>query len=550
MLPEQDPLTTRSLPLSRRALIGVCLAAGAVPLIRPGMALAGPGLASPTDKPTPAGGPPPVVDPAYEMAPPDSPRTIMQQQAPLGRADGRRLKPTTESAPGSATTFSATATVPFQFKYDNFDIRELPVGISPYHMSIPDPLVDTGTHDSTGVRMVLLGTTLYNHPVAQAQYGIRLLESYRITGDTTYLDRAKLQAQRLVDRRVLRDGAWFYPYPFRYALHRLYDIYDPPWYSMMAQGQALSLFVRMFKVTGEAAWKTAADATFASFLLPAVAGKPWGVYVVDGHLWLEEYPNPKVIKGDRTFNGHTFSAYGLYDYYLLTGDANAKLLLQGAITTYRDSADLIRIRHWRSRYCVTHGLDAGNYHSTHINQWIQWFAITGDTWLAKVGDLWDTDYPLQGVKGSVHFGPGTHYGYKFNNVGTILARKTITLSRASSAPSVDRGKVMNHTGIWYSISAGSLAGYQVGEYRGVRYQVGTYALLGYKLFRNGTITQDTPVAYSIDSAGRMSGVRTVYHIGDPVTVDARAVLNGVEHIRLAEGDYAGKWLAFGAVLRD
>ena len=60
----------------------------------------------------------------------------------------------------------------------------------------------------------------------------------------------------------------------------------------------------------------AADLTFNTFLVRPAAGRPWGTYVVDGLLWLEEYPNPTELRGDRTYNGHTFSAYGLWDFRL------------------------------------------------------------------------------------------------------------------------------------------------------------------------------------------------------------------------------------------
>ncbi len=36
----------------------------------------------------------------------------------------------------------------------------------------------------------------------------------------------------------------------------------------------------------------------------------------------------------------------------------------------------------------------------------------------------------------------------------------------------------------------------------------------------------------------MTSVAANYRVGDPVNVDRRAVLNGVEHLRLADGNYA------------
>ena len=107
------------------------------------------------------------------------------------------------------------------------------------------PLVDDGVHDAQGVRMFLIGTTQFNHPVAQAQYGLANLSSYALTNNATFLNRAIAQANRLLSLKVASRGAWFFPYPFNFALHGIAaDTMVAPWYSGMAQGQALSLFVR------------------------------------------------------------------------------------------------------------------------------------------------------------------------------------------------------------------------------------------------------------------------------------------------------------------
>lgn len=546
-----DPsrLTVHTSPLTRRALVAGSLAAATVPLLG-----GGPAWAAASTSLSLAELAPGVVDPAYEIGPPTYGEPLPELSA-VPPGDLARLAPRGPSTPGAgrlggpARRYAGSMSVPFHFRYDDFEIRELPLGIEPYHMTSPVPLVDPGVHDSTGVRMVRLGGTLYNHPVAQAQYGLHLLEAHRITGNKVYLDRAKLQAQRLIDRRTLRSGAWFYPYPFDHRMHGGPDLYQAPWYSMMAQGQALSLFTRLYQRTGEASWKGAADATFASYLLPPVAGQPWGVYVVDGLLWLEEYAHPRAVRGDRTYNGHMFSAYGLWDYWVLTKNADAKLLLQGAITTYRDMWERIRVRHWRSRYCLTHGIDAGQYHSTHTFQFIQQYAITGDSFLAQLADLWYTDYPPYGVKGTIRFSAGTHTAYKFSSSGAVLARRKLPLTHSSAAPSGDRVKIINQTGIWYAITAGGAAGHYVQEYTPYRYQVGTCAAFGYKLHRPGTIAVAAPPAYSIDAAGAMGAVPTEYRPGDPVVIDGRAVLNGREHVRLVEGPYAGRWLGLAAVVR-
>ena len=450
---------------------------------------------------------------------------------------------------GETTSTPLPAGIPHAFRYDDFPVHDLRNGVRPYYLGAPLPLPDTGVHDSTGVRMVRISGTLVDHPVAQAQYGINLLESFRVTGKQEYLTLAERQAQRIVRRRLAYGGGWFYPYAFRYGLHRTAEIYNPPWYSMMAQGQALTLFTRLYRVTQNRAWRGAADLTFNTYLVRPAAGRPWGTYVVDGLLWLEEYPNPTRVRGDRTYNGHTFSAYGLWDYWVLTQNAQALALLRGALTTTRDVAGLIRNRHWRSKYCLLHARDAGGYHGTHIGQLVQSHAITGDTMFAKLAELYYTDYPIWAGTGTVIFAAGTYTGYRFDSRGRILARKSMTLTKRSNAPTVARGKVLGQTGIWYSISAGTLAGYQVREVPGRTYVLGMCASYRYRAPRPVRTTAAAVRAYALASSGTLSSVVTTYPAGARVEVDARAVLNGVEYLKLASGPYVGRWMRYQDAIR-
>jgi hypothetical protein len=533
--------TARSRTVTRRAVLGAGMATGVAALV------ASPTPASSAELSTHDG----VIDPAHEIAPP-APEEWLWDVPRISAAEARRLTPSgIASAPGGGKLLvpGQRAALPFSFRYAEFAIRDLPDGIRPYHLSNPLPLVDTGTHDAEGVRMVNLGGVLYNHPVAQAQLGINSLESFRITGDRTYLDRARKQAQRLVDRRVVRDGGWFYPYPFSHRMHGSFELLRAPWYSMMAQGQALSLFCRLSRVPGEESWREAADATFASYLVPPAVGQPWGVYVVDGLLWLEEYAFTHAIGGDLTYNGHTFSAYGLWDYWVISQSEDAALLLRGALTTTRDVYYRVRNRHWRSKYCLTHARDAGRYHTTHIGQLVQVWAITGDPLFAALAELYYTDFPIAAA-GTVIFQAGKHTGYRFNGDGRVLSRKTISLSRRSNAPSTAREKVRRQTGMWYSISAGSLAGYRLREVRQHAYQMGTYAAMHYRVPRPCEVLEKFIKAYTIDNAtGRLTSEVTEYVTGDPITVDVRAAINGVEHVRLADGPYAGKWVGYSKVRR-
>ncbi len=507
----------------------------------------------------------PVAGPAASpaLSPPTAPAAVVDPVLGLAGAQDAvgvigpvDVRPVAASAQGSGRLVgaapglrAAAPDLPFSFRATSFAVNRLPANRRPYTRTVAEPLVDVGTHDASGVRMFRWKDQLEDHPVAQAQYGLALLESYRLTRDARYLARARLQAQRLVARRVTRGVAWFYPYDFTLPVHGSDDVFPAPWYSMMAQGQALSLFVRLFEVTHTAAWRRAADATFASFLLPFDGpGTPWGVYVKDDLLRLEEYPDPTRDWGDETYNGHVFAVFGLYDYVMLTGDARARALLQGGLTTARDLVPQLRVRDYRSHYCLRHRGDAGRYHVIHIDQLLMLQATTGDAAFARAADqLWTDFAPPVLTTGTrrgarVLLAAGAHPAHRFDTTGVVTARKTFTASRPTAATALERTRIRGRGGYWYKISGGALAGWYLPEAPPARYVTGTRAAITYPVARPARVRTARPPSVVVADSGAVSTRRTGYRVGARVTVDQRAVLNGVEHYRLASGPHRRRWL--------
>lgn len=226
------------------------------------------------------------------------------------------------------------------------------VADAPYLDRPPVNVYDTSIKlDSTGLRIYLRVDTgkRADHPVAYAQYGISALIEYDRTGDKVWLDRAKRHGQRLSQIHTVRDGAWWFPYPFPWTYYG--RALASPWWSAMAQGQALSLFVRLAEVTGDPQWDTAADATWASFSQAYSKTAPWSSLVIDKHLYFEEYAGnqPPLL----VLNGHAFALFGLYDYWKRTGNAEAARYFDGGATTVLDRMmPLVRVEKGVSYYCV------------------------------------------------------------------------------------------------------------------------------------------------------------------------------------------------------
>ncbi len=249
--------------------------------------------------------------------------------------------------------------------------------------------------DSTGLRIVNMGPngSRVDHPVAYAQYGISALLEYQSTGDTIWLDRALRHAERLEQMHTERGDAWYFPYLFdwTYAAKNLYA----PWWSAMAQGEALSLFVRLYEETGDERWRSAADHTWLSLTQPRSVAEPWGTMTDQGLLVFEEYagnlPPLKVL------NGHLFALFGVYDYWRLTGDPEAVAYLDGAATTVLEVMPDIRVPGGVSYYCWQDDCSRRywqnpTYHVIHSSQLDTLGRLTGDDRFSQWASLLRADW--------------------------------------------------------------------------------------------------------------------------------------------------------------
>jgi hypothetical protein len=438
---------------------------------------------------------------------------------------------------------ATTRPLPDTYQKGTFVPRALPDAALPYNSSAVYELPEV--RDATGVAMYLLDGKLYDHPVNQAEDALAALNNYRLTGRAAYLNRAVLDAQRLIDRRVVSDEAWYYPYRFDFALHGGSNVMRAPWFSAMAQGQALNVFVRLNRVTGDQKWRDAADATFNSFHNAPVQGLPSTVHIdAENYLWLEEYPLWPPTSSDRTFNGHVFAAFGLYDYLRLTGNTVAVDLWNGGLVNARWHIQY-RFRNlgYISHYCLRHpAVLSTKYHDIHWHQMVSLHASTGDAGWSRIADALRADYPPPAVSGTVVLTGGTHTGYKFDANGAITAHKSISLSRRSGAPGDQRARIKGR-GVYLRITAGSLAGYWVAENYQRAWFAGAKAVLAYPLPRTVRIPAGTWSAYRYDAAGTVTAARTIRPTSATSAPFQRsATINGRLQVLVTAGSLAGYWL--------
>ncbi|MCV0403946.1 MAG: cell wall-binding repeat-containing protein [Chloroflexi bacterium] len=438
---------------------------------------------------------------------------------------------------------------PHTFRVDSYRLQEVPETMLAYNGSTIVPLY--GDRDSSGAFIYRHSDgRWYDHPVGQAQYVVNMLRNHRLDPKPEYLDLALANGNRLLQRAVRHQGALFFPYSFDFNLHGR-GVMDAPWYSGMAQGVALSGFVRLWEVTGDEKWMTAARDTFLSFRVSRQAGKPWFAVVENGSLWFEEYP---WLPYDHTFNGHNFAIYGVYDYWRVTRNREAELLALGGIATSARVAGTVRTPGGISHYCIAQScLDrkvrTAPYHLTHIGQFVQLHRYTAHETFAKQADTFTADNPDYRLRGTVAFQAGEHVAYRFDSAGVGTPAQRTTLSGPSSAPysqrTVPYGWIRPGNGIWFFMSDGAFDGLWIRE-SSRAYARGFVDRLTYYWARRLSVGSGSRIGYTFDSGGAITGQKTVSTSATTWQYTSRAKINGQLAALLVNGPLAGYWLPITA----
>jgi heparosan-N-sulfate-glucuronate 5-epimerase len=162
-----------------------------------------------------------------------------------------------------------------------------------------------------------------------------------------------------------------------------------PWYSGLAQGQGISLLVRVWRETGNAGYLDAATRAFTSFSKSTQEG---GVCFTDerGDLWFEEYI---VSPPTHILNGFIWAAWGVHDFFLATKDEAAGELFSRAVATMRNNLDRYDLGFW-SLYEQSGTrlpmVASPFYHQLHVAQLRVMHRLTGDDIFSQTADRWET----------------------------------------------------------------------------------------------------------------------------------------------------------------
>jgi heparosan-N-sulfate-glucuronate 5-epimerase len=250
----------------------------------------------------------------------------------------------------------------------------------------------SGHHDSAGIPLLNYHGKIglqYN-PIAIAQWGLgnyNLFCQGRSEGGSDRRKRKFLAASDWLCAHLELNslGSWVWNHHFDWEYR---SPLKAPWYSALAQGQAISLLVRAYRETGTAAYLVAAERAFTSFLKSTNEG---GVTFTDdrGNLWFEEYI---VSPPTHILNGFIWAAWGVYDYSLATESSVARNLFAEAVRTLRANLGRYDLGFW-SLYEQSGTLlpmvASPFYHRLHVVQLRVMHRLTGDEIFARYADKWE-----------------------------------------------------------------------------------------------------------------------------------------------------------------
>lgn len=298
-------------------------------------------------------------------------------------------------SPAAPVEQEACASHPGPAPVVDYDLVSLPDS-SLWYLGTALQSFDGYPQDDEGVIVFFYdGQPSYN-PVQMAQRGMWYGDNYRRTGDPRYLERSEAHARRLIGDAVEVEGALYFPYNFDFRLHGdPRQVMEAPWYSGMAQGQALSLFLRLHEWTGKREYRDAADGAMASLTRLRGDGEPYVARLdCEGYYWIEEYP---MEVSTMTLNGFIFALYGVYEYWRATGDEEAERLTRASLATLKRYLPEFRDPGSPSYYCLKHRAQYPVYHGYHIDQLMYVHRLSGDPYFGQMSRQFAADYTHEGT---------------------------------------------------------------------------------------------------------------------------------------------------------
>ena len=263
----------------------------------------------------------------------------------------------------------------------------------PARLKLSYPFSFEATEDFAGYRRDERGvpTVYYPHlkrweynPITISQYGLHQLALFERTGDPRGAVLGRTMADWLVENQEdwkHEIGAWVY----RYHL----PFYGPsqPWISAMAQGQAISLLLRVGQLGGTIVYEESSRRAVRAFFYSVAEGGVEQKFP-DGAPVFEEFPT---AEQSLVLNGFLFSLLGLRDYAVYFADARVQELFESCISGLRTNLPRYDTGFW-NLYDLhrSHRLASPDYLRIHVQLLNIFASLTGDEYFARMARKWQS----------------------------------------------------------------------------------------------------------------------------------------------------------------
>jgi hypothetical protein len=221
------------------------------------------------------------------------------------------------------------------------------------------------------------------HPVNACHYALFCYDEYISTGDTAYLNGFYAQVRYLMDPESYHEpDSGLVAYPYMITFHDL----KPPWYSALAQSEAISVLVRYYALTRDEKALSLITRIRNFMIGPQEGGCGTMSVTAEGRRWYEEYPNSKQEK--QVLNGFYLSIVALYEYSMLfPDDDSARFHYKEAIETAKASYKYYDTGTW-----LKYNRGDGRQISNGYLKWIiletkLLYQLTGDIYFKNVSML-------------------------------------------------------------------------------------------------------------------------------------------------------------------
>lgn len=225
-----------------------------------------------------------------------------------------------------------------------------------YYQAYP---VHWGLLDTNLIPIVPYPSGDYRNPVTTCHTALAFYDEYLENGDSLSLLGFTNNVNWLLDNC---DSNYYLHYEFEFR-HKSAFL-NPGWISGMAQGLALVAVSQAYNLTNEQKYLDGARGIFVTMYRNTEDYFCVGVDAMD-YYWLEEYPCSRFC---HVFNGMVSGLWGIWCYYVISGDEFARVILEAGLKTIADN-----YYRWNypdrdlSYYCLHMGTDT-KYHEKHLVQ--------------------------------------------------------------------------------------------------------------------------------------------------------------------------------------